>query len=74
MRPAMTSRTGTAFQSKGSATHEYEILGMPNEEGWIQESDGKWRVVRSKSGHQKEWRGQFDSSEAALAALQQEFD
>jgi len=74
MRPTMTSRTGATYQSEGSTTQMYEILGMPDEQGWIQESDGKWRVLRSKGGRQTRWPGEFDSPEEALAALQEEFD
>ena len=40
MYPAVTSRTGNVKRDSDTV-HKYEVRGMPDEEGWITESDGK---------------------------------
>ena len=55
--------------------YSYEVTGLPHgEEAWISLFKQLWQILRVRNGLQGEWTGEYESAEAALAALQAEFN
>lgn len=50
---------------------QYEVLGLPpNQEAWIADMNGGWRILRVIDGRQGKWSdGPHKTKEAAVAAL-----
>jgi hypothetical protein len=57
---------------------QYEVRGMPpGEQAWIANFGAPhredWRVLRARNGAQSDWTGHYESAEAAMRMLEDEF-
>ena len=64
--------------SKWTQVTQYEVQGLPpGEQAWIANFGAPhrqdWRILRARNGVQTDWTGQFESADAALVVLQEEF-
>lgn len=58
---------------------QYEVENLPSgERAWVANFGGphqaNWRILRAENGVQSDWTGDYESAEAALAAIQKEFE
>jgi hypothetical protein len=65
--------------SKRDRVTQYEVRGLPPEElAWIANFGAPyrqdWRILRARNGVQGDWAGQYESAEAALTVLREEFE
>lgn len=64
--------------SKREQITQYEVRGLPvGEQAWIANFGAPhrqdWKLLRARNGAQSDWTGHFESAEAALEALEQEY-
>jgi hypothetical protein len=61
--------------SKWTHVTKYEVEPLPlGERASIAKIGTSWKILRTKSGVQSDWAGDFRTAEEALASLQNELD
>jgi hypothetical protein len=68
----MRLRPGTETLKRNKKRIEYEVLGLPpGHEAIIKLGNDGWQILRGSDTFPGEWVGDYDTAEAALAALQE---
>jgi len=74
MRALTLQPTGRLHFLKGEGQIVwYDVVGLPvGEEAKVAHVGGRWRILQKHNEIPSEWRGEYETAEDALAALQAE--
>jgi hypothetical protein len=67
LRPVMWSFKGVVPSHDNP--FKFEVTGLPRQ-AWVCEFSRRWRTVEDVNGKQGQWDGDYESPEAALAAVE----